>query len=123
MINVRQDKAEKRYALHKLTKFATKNLDCGYVNGLQVDSRKILPGNAFVAIKGLRNNGLNYIEDAVARGASAVLAEPSINSQISNKIPVIEIPNLKEVSIGHALISDAIYLGLENTIQMYKRLL
>jgi len=34
-----------------------------------------------------------------------------------------KIPNLKEVSIGHALISDAIYLGLENTIQMYKRLL
>tara|TARA_B100000902_G_scaffold365033_1_gene385576 strand:+ start:35161 stop:35871 length:711 start_codon:yes stop_codon:yes gene_type:complete len=31
--------------------------------------------------------------------------------------------NLQEVSIGHALISDAIYLGLENTIQMYKRLL
>ena len=34
-----------------------------------------------------------------------------------------EISNLKEVSIGHALISDALYLGLENTIQMYKRLL
>jgi len=34
-----------------------------------------------------------------------------------------EIPNLDEVSIGHALISDALYLGLENTIQMYKRLL
>tara|TARA_B110000003_G_scaffold239775_1_gene246035 strand:+ start:1768 stop:2478 length:711 start_codon:yes stop_codon:yes gene_type:complete len=34
-----------------------------------------------------------------------------------------EIPNLAEVSIGHALISDALYLGLENTIQMYKRLL
>ena len=34
-----------------------------------------------------------------------------------------EIPNLKEVSIGHALICDSIYLGLENTIQMYKRLL
>jgi pyridoxine 5-phosphate synthase len=31
------------------------------------------------------------------------------------------IPWLLEVSIGHALISDAIYLGLENTIQMYKR--
>jgi len=33
------------------------------------------------------------------------------------------INNLLEVSIGHALISDAIYYGLENTIQMYKRLL
>lgn len=32
-----------------------------------------------------------------------------------------EIPQMDEVSIGHALISDAIYYGLENTVQMYKR--
>ncbi len=31
------------------------------------------------------------------------------------------IPNILEVSIGHALISDALYFGLENTIQMYLR--
>ena len=31
------------------------------------------------------------------------------------------IPWLQEVSIGHALISDSIYLGYENTIQLYKR--
>lgn len=29
------------------------------------------------------------------------------------------IPNLDEVSIGHALIADALYYGLENTIQLY----
>ena len=34
-----------------------------------------------------------------------------------------KIKNLLEVSIGHALISDALYLGLENTIQRYKFLL
>ncbi len=33
------------------------------------------------------------------------------------------IPDLIEVSIGHALICDALYLGLENTIQMYLRAL
>jgi pyridoxine 5-phosphate synthase len=33
------------------------------------------------------------------------------------------IPNLAEVSIGHALISDALYLGIENTIQLYLYLL
>jgi pyridoxine 5-phosphate synthase len=33
------------------------------------------------------------------------------------------LPKLDEVSIGHALISDALYLGLENTIQRYKYLL
>ena len=31
------------------------------------------------------------------------------------------IPNLLEVSIGHALICDSIHLGLENTVQLYKR--
>jgi len=33
------------------------------------------------------------------------------------------IPIIDEVSIGHALICDALYLGLENTIQLYKRAL
>lgn len=32
-----------------------------------------------------------------------------------------QVPHLEEVSIGHALISDALYLGLENTVQMYRR--
>lgn len=32
-----------------------------------------------------------------------------------------QIPWLDEVSIGHALVCDAIYLGFENTIQLYKR--
>lgn len=31
------------------------------------------------------------------------------------------LPHLLEVSIGHALISDALYFGLENTIMMYRR--
>jgi pyridoxine 5-phosphate synthase len=31
------------------------------------------------------------------------------------------VPGLMEVSIGHALISDALYLGLENTVQLYLR--
>lgn len=33
------------------------------------------------------------------------------------------IPQLLEVSIGHALISDALYYGLDNTVKLYKRLL
>lgn len=32
-----------------------------------------------------------------------------------------KVPHLEEVSIGHALICDALYYGLENTIQMYRR--
>ncbi len=32
-----------------------------------------------------------------------------------------EIPGLLEVSIGHALVCDALYLGMENAVQLYKR--
>lgn len=39
------------------------------------------------------------------------------------KFFIDNVPGVKEVSIGHALISDALYYGLENTVQMYKRLL
>lgn len=35
---------------------------------------------------------------------------------------VQEIPNLLEVSIGHAFVSDSLYYGFSNTVQMYKRL-
>ena len=34
---------------------------------------------------------------------------------------ITNVPHVDEVSIGHALISDALYFGLENTVQMYKR--
>lgn len=34
---------------------------------------------------------------------------------------VSQIPQTLEVSIGHALICDALYLGFENTVQLYKR--
>jgi len=35
----------------------------------------------------------------------------------------LNIPWLKEVSIGHSLISDALYMGLEKTIKAYKNCL
>ncbi len=35
----------------------------------------------------------------------------------------LEVPGLLEVSIGHALISDALYYGIQNVIEMYLRLL
>ena len=44
------------------------------ITGIAYDSRKVQPGNLFVAIRGARENGLAYVEDAVARGAAAVLS-------------------------------------------------
>ena len=70
-------------------------------------------------------------EEMIAEGETLAQIHPNIVV----KIPMIKdgvkalkyfsdnIPNLLEVSIGHALISEELYLGLENTVQAYlKRL-
>ncbi|QRG08210.1 UDP-N-acetylmuramoyl-L-alanyl-D-glutamate--2,6-diaminopimelate ligase [Xanthobacter dioxanivorans] len=47
------------------------------VFGLSADSRRITPGDLFVAVPGTHADGTRFIADAVARGASAVLMEPA----------------------------------------------
>jgi UDP-N-acetylmuramoyl-L-alanyl-D-glutamate--2,6-diaminopimelate ligase len=45
------------------------------VTGLAYDSRKVKPGNLFVAVPGMREDGRRYIGDALERGATAVVLE------------------------------------------------
>ena len=45
------------------------------VSGVAYDSRTVKPGDLFVAVAGLRQDGRRYIEDALARGAAAVVLE------------------------------------------------
>lgn len=66
------------------------------------------------------------IEPYVAAAAKAKELELGINAghdlDLQNlKFFKENIPWLDEVSIGHALICDAIYLGFENAVQLYKR--
>jgi len=45
------------------------------VSGLAYDSRKVAPGDLFVAIPGLKQDGRRFVDDALARGAAAVVLE------------------------------------------------
>ncbi|MDI9261204.1 UDP-N-acetylmuramoyl-L-alanyl-D-glutamate--2,6-diaminopimelate ligase [Alicyclobacillus sendaiensis] len=47
----------------------------GRITGVSIDSRRVRPGDLFVAIPGRRTDGHAYIEKAVAQGAVAVLGE------------------------------------------------
>lgn len=69
-------------------------------------------------------------EEAVAAYRAAAIRAKELEMGINGghdldlqnlKYFAANVPALDEVSIGHALICDAIYLGLENTIQLYKR--
>ena len=63
-----------------------------------------------------------YIETALLADSFGIGINAGHDLNLSNVAFFKQkIPQLKEVSIGHALICDALYSGLENTIQMYKR--
>jgi UDP-N-acetylmuramoyl-L-alanyl-D-glutamate--2,6-diaminopimelate ligase len=45
------------------------------IDAVEFDSRKVIPGSLFVAVKGVSTDGHNYISQAVASGASAIICE------------------------------------------------
>ncbi|PKP91271.1 MAG: UDP-N-acetylmuramoyl-L-alanyl-D-glutamate--2,6-diaminopimelate ligase [Alphaproteobacteria bacterium HGW-Alphaproteobacteria-16] len=48
------------------------------VTGFAIDHRKVAPGNVFGAFRGIRFNGEDFIGEAIARGAIAVVARPEV---------------------------------------------
>jgi pyridoxine 5-phosphate synthase len=76
---------------------------------------KIFPSNKEMAIKPFVEAARKANELGIGINAGHDLSLENLNYFALN------IPELLEVSIGHALISDALYYGLENTIQLYLR--
>lgn len=67
---------------------------------LQVDSRKVQAGDIFVALPGRRSHGCDFIEVAVAQGATAVLLQRDgndIHEMMSRNVPVLVVPQLTRV--------------------------
>lgn len=48
----------------------------------ETDSRKVVPGQTFVAIKGYTVDGHNYIDSAIKNGASEIIAEKEVESTV-----------------------------------------
>ena len=53
------------------------NAECGgrLFTGVSIDSRTIMPGELFIAIRGEQHDGHNYIDQVVARGAAGIVSE------------------------------------------------
>ncbi len=72
------------------------------VTGLQIDSRRVRPGDAFVALSGTRAHGITFAPAAVARGASVILAEAPVRAAPEVEVPVVWIDGLREQAGGLA---------------------
>jgi UDP-N-acetylmuramoyl-L-alanyl-D-glutamate--2,6-diaminopimelate ligase len=64
------------------------------VTGLTWDSRLVRPGYLYVALSGVNHNGNDFIDDAIKRGAVAVISELSPHAHVA--IPMIQVPDGRE---------------------------
>jgi UDP-N-acetylmuramoyl-L-alanyl-D-glutamate--2,6-diaminopimelate ligase len=62
------------------------------VTGVSQDSRKVKPGDLFVAVPGAKEDGAQFVGEAVSRGAVAVVSEKPLSSQV----PYFKVSNARK---------------------------
>jgi UDP-N-acetylmuramoyl-L-alanyl-D-glutamate--2,6-diaminopimelate ligase len=62
------------------------------ISGIAYDSRAVLPGNVFVALKGVHSDGAQFVRQAVERGAVAVVAEQPVTDL---PVPVLTVADAR----------------------------
>ena len=76
-------------------KIVEHNLSDVKINSIVTDSRRVTPGSAFFAIRGLKSNGEDFVEDAVKRGAKAIIAE-NFDSNENPGVAKIQVNNSRK---------------------------
>ncbi len=61
--------------------------------GVTHDSRRVVPGTVFVALRGMKSDGLSFVPQALAGGAAAIVSEPPASP--ANRIPWALVPNAR----------------------------
>ncbi len=75
-----------------------KSLEGLSISGLACDSRKVLPGDAFFAIKGEKVNGINFCRQAEQNGAKAIISDFYDIKKLKEfglTVPVIQVENVR----------------------------
>ncbi|MBA2563577.1 MAG: UDP-N-acetylmuramoyl-L-alanyl-D-glutamate--2,6-diaminopimelate ligase [Chitinophagaceae bacterium] len=79
--------------LYKVSICLVKGKPVETISDLQIDSRKVIAGSCFIAIKGSITDGHNFIDNAVANGASVIICE---------QLPVLEKQDVQYIIVENS---------------------
>src|SRR5918998_3650580 len=65
------------------------------VRGIAADSRKVKPGDLFVAVSGAKDDGLRFVAHAVQAGATAIVAERVPPAPLPEGIAFVRVGNAR----------------------------
>ena len=67
------------------------------INGLYIDSRNVKPDGCFIALKGTKTNGDEFIASAIEKGATAIVCE-ALPSVINDAVTYVQVDNAAEAA-------------------------
>ena len=85
------------------------------ITGVCSDSRRVEPGNLFVAYKGVGVDGHAYVNDALQRGAAAVVVEEGASLTLPAGVTCLRVPNGRE-ALAHLSAAWYGYPGQKMTV-------
>ncbi len=65
------------------------------IRGIRYDSRRVSPGDLFVAVRGSNSDGHDFLDRAVALGAAALLVEEIPEASIRQDVPTVRVPDTR----------------------------
>jgi len=65
------------------------------IRGIRYDSRKVSPGDLFVAVRGANSDGHDFLDRAVALGAAALLVEEIPDASVRRNVPAVRVPDAR----------------------------
>lgn len=78
------------------------------ISSVEIDSRRVKPGSLFVALRGAHADGHDFVKDAVANGAVAIVVEGAHALTIETNAAIVHVPNSRRAlsSIAAAFYAD-----------------
>jgi UDP-N-acetylmuramoyl-L-alanyl-D-glutamate--2,6-diaminopimelate ligase len=96
-----------------LNTIRTQVVQDGLVQSLVTDSRRVFPGAVFFALEGLKTNGNFYIEEAVDRGAVAIVTEQDLGPRFPRDFIQVE-----DVRVALAILAKKIVAYQDQALKL-----
>jgi UDP-N-acetylmuramoyl-L-alanyl-D-glutamate--2,6-diaminopimelate ligase len=66
-----------------------------YIRDMTVDSRRVQPGDLFIAVPGTKTNGTDFIAEALSYGAAALVLPKDVDAAAAAIVPVLKVPDIR----------------------------
>jgi UDP-N-acetylmuramoyl-L-alanyl-D-glutamate--2,6-diaminopimelate ligase len=100
--------------LYKVNIISVEGTPVTEINDLQTDSRKVKPGECFIAVKGTITDGHSFIDTAIEKGASLIICE-TLPGKLNDKIQYIIVQNS---SVAAGVMAHNFYGQLSEKIKL-----